>query len=184
MGCLRPFLETPMTTLLMSLFGDEADLQEHTAPENSPRRIQIRRRTYGPAPKQKEWKLKQGRLIAFKKRVLERGQGNEEQWADWLMLKLHWKLMDDFRDRFPKCTNIFDLYDFWSWMLGDPNDPFSFRTCLYADGLRNPDEVIDSAAALAPDWFQRVRTLSPEEAKKELKALANASTDTTAAAAA
>ena len=130
------------------------------------------RRNFGPAPSQKALRIKLMRKIAFKHRIRELpGVGNNYDWTLPELELLHQEVLKDWEERFPTCTNLAEQIDFWTWMLGDPDAPFSFRDCLIADGYPRPDQVIEAVAERAPVWFVRMQHLPPQLQVRELKKL-------------
>lgn len=159
------------------MFGTPPELEE------ARRNRSYTRRNFGPAPKQKPIRIKLMRKIAFKRRFREQpGQGNDCHWDDELVIKLHTVILEDWQTRFPSCTNRQELVDYWLWMLGDPNEAFSFHDCLVADGYAQPYEVIDSVTRFVPDWIKAALEMDGEAQAQHFTAAMKA--DHTAAKAA
>lgn len=129
------------------------------APEsaaNTPR--VVFRRDFGPAPKQRAMTIKLQRKIAYKPRTRELpGVGNDFEWSTSGIERLHRELYEDWEARMPLATNLVDQFDLWSWMLGDPEEAFSFRDCLIFEGYPDPDGFIEMSANLAPEWFKQLQ---------------------------
>lgn len=159
------------------MFGTPPEVEE------ARRNRSYTRRNFGPAPKQKHMRIKLMRKIAFKRRFRDQpGQGNDSKWSDEHIIKLHMVILEDWKTRFPSCTNAQELVDYWLWMLGNPNDSFSFHDCLVADGYVQPFDVIESVARQTPEWIREAIEMDDVAQIKHFKAALKA--DHTAAKAA
>lgn len=145
------------------LFGFAPVTEPRQRPAATYRRVRMA--SDGPSPQQRELNLKKLlRKIAFRRRTTEqKGIGNTENFSVEGIVKVHQALIDDWQRRFPYCTNPKELYDYWSWMLGDIGENFSFRDCLIASGFMRPDDVIEACSQFAPEWFKDVMELPADQ---------------------
>jgi len=104
-------------------------------------------------PVQKKLVLKWARKIAFKRRFKEDPNAtNDYSWSLEAIHRLHLELFRDWEDRFPVVEDRESVLDYWAWMLGNPEEAFSFRDVLVTAGYRQPYEFIGQLPGLAPDW--------------------------------
>ena len=149
-----------MEQLFMFEMAPERAAVPHEDPRPFVRRV---RRDYGPAPKQREMRIKLMRKIAFKRRYHERpGVGNDHDWSYQAAVKMHEYLLQEWEEHFPHCSNLRDQFDYWSWMLGSREQAFSFHDCLVIGGFR-PEETIEALERRAPSWFLAIRDLPDAE---------------------
>jgi len=154
-------------------------LFEGIAPEKNRRRWTFYRPDDNGKPiRQLEFKLKQGRLIAFKKRSRDRGVANEQTWDSTAAARLRFQLLLDLEERFLDAS-FKDQLEVLLWMIGPEDEPFSFFYCISQHGLprfiadagfRQPDEVIDSLRERM-HWLMPVFALPGDEQVAFLKSL-------------
>ncbi|MCU1136964.1 MULTISPECIES: hypothetical protein [Stenotrophomonas] len=152
---------------MFDLFGQVPEKAETT---RNPRRV----RDFGKEPKQKTLQIKLLRKIAFRRRYHEvKGAGNEEVFSIAQIMRLHAEMYQDFEDRFPVCETKEEKLDFWLWMLGDANDPFSFRDCLVAVGYQRTRELIETIGEQVPTWVSEIIEATPKKQEELLHGLAS-----------
>lgn len=139
------------------LFGDDVEQQRMR------RAIARRILNFGPVTHQYKLKIRTRltpRVIEFKPRLKGEPQTNDFYWTVDGIVRLHLELLRDWEERFADSSPT-EQVSFWLWMLGDPNEDFSFRTCLSLAGF-NADEVIGSIEEKRPDWYRHIETMTDE----------------------
>lgn len=157
--------------VIRDLFGvlEEPQVPVPTVKQRSPRR------KLGVAPKQKQWKMPQGRLIAFRPRKGRWDtEGEDQAWTPLQIIKILKYQFKLWEESFPYSTCAIQLYDFWSWMLGNPHEPFSFHNALVANGFRNASAFIESLESHCPKWVADLLVLSDDDAAVRLNQMVKA----------
>lgn len=124
-------------------------------------------------PEQVAMRLKWARKIAFKRRTREDPDStNDYWWSVEAIGRLHLELFEDWFNKFPALVLKSEQLDYWSWMLADTQEPFSFRDVLVVAGYRHPDSFIESVLLQAPDWVkEELRKKSTANAELKKKAV-------------
>ena len=136
------------------------------------RRTKSSARQKDEVPEQILIRLKWARKIAFKRRIREDPNStNDYEWSIEAIGRLHLELFEDWFNRFPAVELRSEQLDYWSWMLADTTEPFSFRDVLVMNGYRNPDSFIESLLLQVPDWVkEELRKKSTANADLKSKA--------------
>ncbi|MCD9046919.1 hypothetical protein [Luteimonas sp. MHLX1A] len=123
-------------------------------------------------PEQIAIRLKWARKIAFKRRFREDPNStNDHVWTLEAIARLHLELFEDWFNKFPALELRSEQLDYWTWMLADTNEPFSFRDVLVMAGYTHPDSFIEMVVLQTPDWVRdEIRKKSTANAEIKSKA--------------